>query len=277
MDRRAKTLWIGIAAALWFQIGTAHAQTADAPGAALRRIEVGINDILRTRRAAAIEDGDLEAYAQAIYDDFKRVAAPFDENAPKATAASVAALRSFEAKAKSHHRRMQAVVTNMAKAGVGMQRGTILFTPETIRNMSPQDVDELKEGLQPNIRQRYERLNPKFGSIDHLRFRSFERATCSECTRIAGLPNSDDSLMSRIADLLVPKAQASVAVGCYFTCAASLGSACFGCVASASVGAVEMWDWMKGGLKRCNKKTKWFGVRAMCKAAYIGAFLSYLA
>jgi hypothetical protein len=161
----------------------------------------------------------------------------------------------------------------------------VALPAEYLRKLDDQEIAGLRDFLAPEVRTRYEKVEPRLrggagGSVAlapaALLDGAPERAELrcgAEAWREASRPPR--SAAERLMDLVVPPAHAALGVDGLTACEASLGVACASCVAASGVAAVAMYNGAVEAFTACNRFRPF--PRFLCKAGVVAAFIAALA
>jgi hypothetical protein len=188
----------------------------------------------------------------------------------------------FETLIRTQRDRADRVVERMATIDAHIRTGHIRLAPQLIRRLSPDQLQMFRRELTPHADSIYGSVN--FDSAaPPATSRSFA-ATSREAVRSdppewglesSGLPHG--SWLDAILDVIVPRADASLGVACYYTCKFSAFTACISCVAGAGGFAYAAYQKLKSCRNWCCT-CRWYKPWCCaCRGACWTGFLATLA
>jgi hypothetical protein len=248
---------------------------------ALARVEAGLSETEQRRVVTGTFDPDaaLHAYAQTAYDTYNSVV-----NALKASPNQVtlAHLKEFEEKVRNHQQRAQKVQERVANIHVRIRNGDISIADEALKNLHPDDVNDLKQWMKPDVRERYRSKDPRFGeNLDESRLQKQQLAgrAAGRAKALCQLPDfrRDDGLLTKLSDLLVPRAEASVAFGCYNMCSSATPDQCLACLGKIGPLALKAWTDYQSAITRCGTCAWYNPLCGLCRHVVLQYFLAVLA
>lgn len=256
----------------------------DAELASIDKVLGKIESSKAIAKSDAVLDRHFDAYAKAALNAFKdaRSATESDARAKK-DSGGLAKLKAFEDKAKAHRGDMDKVVERISEINAGVTRGDIRIQDDLLRELTPQQKTQFKKTLTPEAAQKYgfilemddARLASSVGDADDAAD-AYSRVKAQEAEqRIC--PGTARRLLSAAHEVMFPRAEAALGIGCYGVCAASLGLGCVACVVSAGGAAVTAYNQFASAMSHCCT-CHWYKPWCCgCKAAAVVAFLAALA
>lgn len=191
-------------------------------------------------------------------------------------------LASQQVLTKNIQRKVDAINVKISNGRIGIEKAII-------NDLTDDELTELKSVLKPSVLQRYRVFDPRLtqttvlhaptrlaqDSIDRL-LRLDERQLHDPFhdESLSATPSIMATMGNSLSDILLPKANASIAAGCVAVCTASAGSGCAPCLMATLGPVAELTVAFDAAYSSC-KKLRWKWLKKACKtgviAAYIGA------
>lgn len=298
------TLAVGLT---WIGAGAAAAQSqAPRPAgsasfakaeAALAAVENGLGQIERSRRIG--EQFDANAALDTLYQELRQgydsTMQEISEDARRAQEAARSGkkaaspgpgdkLDAWERQMGAMRGRTEKIINRLQQINLGLRDGSILIAPELLKKMPAEEMQELRQWLTPEAIRKYQALDKTLfseGAAQNalppaaLTAAMTRPGQCPACRAYARPRPQERTLLGDLGDMLVPEADAALAVVCVGTCQ-SAPEACLPCLAAAVGVTSFLYIKLEDGLKACNDLRTRTG-RALCKAGIVLAFLTVIA
>ena len=202
-------------------------------------------------------------------------------------------LKQLETDIRAERDRTEKIVERIGTIDGAIRKGDIKLTTRAIQALTPAERLQFRRTLTKPAENDYKSKMPNLfrGSVEHLTDEQWlALQDCGACqVPVASALHPEGQfalslqheeqrgLLSAISDAMMPPAHAALGIGCYAICYASVGVACFECIAAAGAAAVTAYNaWLacKGGCCRCRWYKPWC---CFCKGACLTAFLATLA
>jgi hypothetical protein len=268
--------------------------------AALAAVENGLSQIERSRRIT--EQFDAEAAIGTLYQelrqDYDSTMKAISEDARRAEEAAKAGqkaarpgpgekLEAWERQVGVMRGRTEKIINRLTQINLGLRDGSILIAPELLKKVPAEEVQEFRQWLTSEAIRKYQALDKTLFPGNAAQMAPFPppamTATmtmpgqCRACKSFAR-PRSQEhagSLFDELGDMLVPEADAALAVTCVGTCGSS-PPACLPCIGAAIGVTSFLATQLDAGFKGCDKLRTRAG-RAICKAGVVLAFMTVIA
>jgi hypothetical protein len=246
---------IVITLGLLMYVSSANAASADYD-MTLKAIELNLKDVAGNH-AIKMAQNDISS---KLDEYFKQIQAANDEkmskiNEKSKTSPSEAAkeIEAWEKILADQRVRTDNISNKIVSINKDIAAGKITVDHEVLKALPKEELDEFKSMVPEHI------LKEKYMNVAELQE--------MDSTRV--------SLMEWCGDLLVPKAEAALAVGCVAACG-GLTPACLACVSGALGSTASLTEALQAGYNKCSK-IGWRWVRNGCKAAVIAAYVAAIA
>jgi hypothetical protein len=270
--------------------------------AALAAIENGLGQIERSRRITEQFNTDtaLENLYQELRQNYDSTMKAISEDARRAEEATRSGakaarpgpgdkLEAWERQMGVMRGRAEKIINRLSQINLGLRDGSILIAPELLKKMPAEEVQELRQWLTPEAIRKHQALDKTLfpaGAAQKSPFpppaltagMTMPGGQCPACRAFAR-PRPQEhasSLFDELGDMLVPEADAALAVTCVGTCRVS-PPACIPCIIAAVGVTSFLATQLDAGFKGCDSNFRTRLGRAVCKAGVVLAFLTVIA
>jgi len=288
MLRASSGISAGFAALVFMAAPSFAAQDAAPCGAvepSLAAVEKGLAQVERSGKITEDIDFDasLNRYQQELQTCYAGTMQAVQEEAKKAAAAhqsgkdAAARLAAWEKVMNGHRPRVEKAVSRLTTINMKVRDGSVLYTPDLLKKMPKEELDELHQWLTPDAVRKYQALDKTLFTAAVLPA-ELDQILISELAPPPGCRSCrprNHTLFDAFADLLAPDAEAVIAGACVPVC--SQPEACIPCLIAAGVGEVEITKLMQSELASCDRTRRTRIGRALCKTAVILGYLVTIA